>query len=184
MEDYEYPNGLIYVDDFISDEEHDFLLQNIDSRPFSSELKRKVQHYGHKYDYKMRNIDYSYSAERIPDFLSFLTERVVSLGIIMPDQLIVNNYEPGQGISPHIDKTDIFEDNIWCVSLISDIVMSFNKGKEIRDLLLKKNSLLILSGESRYQWTHSIASRKEDIINGEVISRGRRVSLTFRKVRN
>jgi alkylated DNA repair dioxygenase AlkB len=43
----------------------------------------------------------------INNFLDFLRERLVEFGFfdIVPDQLIVNEYEVGQGIHAHIDKT-------------------------------------------------------------------------------
>lgn len=47
---------------------------------------------------------------------------------------------------------------------------------------LPSRSLLSMSGESRYEWTHAIAPRKFDKVNGEVIPRGRRISLTLRRV--
>ena len=55
-------------------------------------------------------------------------------------------------------------------------------------LLLEPNSLLVLKGESRYEWTHGISERKHDILtdsNGqiEVRARQKRISLTFRKVK-
>jgi alkylated DNA repair dioxygenase AlkB len=50
-------------------------------------------------------------------------------------------------------------------------------------LLLERGSLLVLAGPARYDWRHSIPARKSDRIGDQVISRGRRVSLTFRTVR-
>ena len=55
-------------------------------------------------------------------------------------------------------------------------------------LLLEPNSLLVLKGESRYEWTHCIPERKHDIITSgteriEVRPREKRISLTFRKVK-
>jgi len=41
-------------------------------------------------------------------------------------------------------------------------------------------SLLVLSAEARYQWTHAIARRKNDRWHGVLIPRGRRLSITFR----
>ena len=43
-------------------------------------------------------------------------------------------------------------------------------------------SLLVLSSEARYEWDHGIPTRKYDNYNNSKIFRGRRVSLTFRKV--
>ena len=47
---------------------------------------------------------------------------------------------------------------------------------------LEPRSLLIFSGEARYQWKHGIAARKSDKYDGQIIQRGRRISLTFRNV--
>ena len=51
------------------------------------------------------------------------------------------------------------------------------------DLYLKPRSLMIFSGEARYNWLHSIAQRKVDKVEGLLKFRHRRVSLTFRKVK-
>jgi alkylated DNA repair protein alkB family protein 8 len=40
-----------------------------------------------------------------------------------------------------------------------------------------------MTGEARYNWLHSIASRKIDKVDGLLKFRHRRVSLTFRKVK-
>ena len=47
---------------------------------------------------------------------------------------------------------------------------------------LAPRSLVILSGEARYDWLHGIAARKWDEWDGHKYERQRRVSLTFRKV--
>ena len=47
-------------------------------------------------------------------------------------------------------------------------------------LYLPQRSLLILSGEARYNWSHGIVQRRKDIVNQQLIPRGTRVSLTFR----
>jgi hypothetical protein len=49
-------------------------------------------------------------------------------------------------------------------------------------LHLPARSLLILTGEARYEWQHGIAPRRSDKIDGRMVPRGRRVSLTFRQV--
>lgn len=60
--------------------------------------------------------------------------------------------------------------------------MDFAKNDKKIELLLLPKSLVVLKDEARYLWTHGIAKRKTDIWNGEKIARGRRISLTFRKV--
>jgi len=43
-------SGLTYVPDFITPAENDFLLSQIDQQPWLTDLKRRVEHYGYKYD--------------------------------------------------------------------------------------------------------------------------------------
>lgn len=50
-------------------------------------------------------------------------------------------------------------------------------------VVLPRRSLLILNGASRYAWSHGIASRKMDNIQGRIVERQTRVSLTFRRLR-
>jgi alkylated DNA repair dioxygenase AlkB len=49
-------------------------------------------------------------------------------------------------------------------------------------VLLEPCSAVILTGPSRYEWTHGIATRKTDSFHSKKIARKLRVSLTFRKV--
>jgi len=52
-----------------------------------------------------------------------------------------------------------------------------------KHLVLPRRSLLIMTGEARYRWRHAILHRKTDKIDGELVKRQRRVSLTFRRVK-
>lgn len=64
--------------------------------------------------------------------------------------------------------------------------MNFKKENKKASLFLPPRSLLIMSGEARYAWSHGICPRHNDIVqtsNGITTqSRGTRVSFTFRKV--
>lgn len=160
-------------------------------KPLSTKYKnsRLVQHYGYKYNYKTYNINDK--CEHIPDFLleyrDMLTKICLDNNIINSEytfnQCIVNNYLPGQGISKHIDVKS-YGDVIGCFTFGSSSIMSFEKDKNKIDLYVEPNSLYIMSGDSRYKWTHEMASRKYDIINGDKIERNRRISVTFRNVPN
>nr|WP_264479712.1 hypothetical protein [Roseobacter sp. H9] len=48
------PSGLSYQPDFISAEEADDLAYKIDTQSWRNDMKRRVQHYGYRYDYKAR----------------------------------------------------------------------------------------------------------------------------------
>jgi len=125
----------------------------------------------------------------IPDFLQTLLQRLKEEDHFtkLPDQLIINEYLPGQGIHPHIDKTYCFAESVAGLSLLSPVVMSFThpETKEKRDVLLEPRSLLVLKRESRYEWKHGIDYVQADHYKGQEIPRGnRRVSITFRVVTN
>ncbi len=102
------------------------------------------------------------------------------LFLTKPNQVIINEYLPGQGIGRHVDCAPCFGPQIATLSLGSPCEMHFRNvvTGEVINLTLAVNSLLILNGPSRYDWTHEISARKAD--NG--ISRTRRVSVTFRTV--
>ncbi|MCY3837887.1 MAG: alpha-ketoglutarate-dependent dioxygenase AlkB, partial [Gammaproteobacteria bacterium] len=106
------------------------------------------------------------------------------------DQVIVNAYIEDQGIAPHVDNESSFADGVAMVSLGETWEMWFRKSGQGKETLkLDRRSAAVLTGEARYQWTHEIPKRKSE--PGPVkpgnkkpsrVKRGRRISLTFRKV--
>lgn len=182
-------NGLQLYHDFITPDEQDELLQQIDTHLWLNDLSRRVQHYGYKYDYKTKRIDSSLYLGGLPTWLMDLAKELLNKQIIdfIPDQVIINEYTGNQGIAHHIDCTPCFEDCIVSISLGGSCIMDFIKNKNSEyptkiSLLLPPRTLLIMKGESRYNWYHGIAHRKNDIFNGTSYPRTRRVSITFRKV--
>jgi len=175
-------SGLTYVPDFISAEEERALIVQIDALPWLHDLKRRVQHYGYKYDYKARAVTADSYLGPLPEWVSMVSERLVRKKIFSksPEQLIVNDYLPGQGISAHIDCVPCFGDTIASVSLNSGVIMQFSKGGQRQEIYLKPRSLVLFSGSARYDWAHAIPARKSDSVGGFKIMRERRISLTFR----
>ena len=179
--------GLEYVADYITDYQHDWLLEKIDGQDWLEDLKRRVQHYGYKYDYKARKVKRDMHIGELPEWLKRLSQKLQKDGILaeIADQVIINEYEPGQGIAPHIDCEPCFKDTIVSLSLGSPCIMDFRykdlKGRKISHFLEPK-SLIVLSGEARHKWMHGIAGRQSDVWNGQRYKRQRRVSLTFRNV--
>ncbi len=179
--------GLLYVKNYITADEHGALLAHVDNELWLDDLKRRVQHYGFKYNYRARKVDMSMRVGELPEWLKSLSKKLHQ-DKYMPevaDQVIVNEYLPGQGISAHIDCEPCFKDTIVSLSLGSSCVMDFtNKlDKTLKiPVQLEPRSLVVLKDEARYKWLHSIAARKWDKWEGNRYDRERRVSLTFRKV--
>lgn len=178
-------NGLLYQDDFLSVEEEKVIISEIDNAVWDTNLKRRVQHYGYMYDYKKKNIDQDLKIGKLPDWLLALESKIRAIFNLDNsfDQVIINEYEPGQGISNHIDCIPCFEDIIISISLLSSCVMQFSKDEEKQEILLKPRSILLLSGEARYNWKHGIKAVKNDKWLNTIIPRERRISITFRKIK-
>ena len=179
-------DGLKYVPKFVSASDESALLAAVDTEPWLSDLKRKVKHYGYRYDYKTRKVDPSMYLGSLPKWIRPLAARLVSEGHMntAPDQMIVNEYLPGQGISSHMDCVPCFGPVLCSLSLGSHCMINLARVEngEKLSLLLEPRSLLVLSGDARYKWRHAIPARKTDKFSGQVFRRGRRVSLTFRTV--
>lgn len=182
--------GLTVVENFITQEEHDQLLAQISKLPWSTELKRKVQHYGYCYNYSQPSKT-PQPTTSIPAFFDLTLSRLVSQGHFdsQPDQIINNMYLPGEGIAGHIDHIKHFGPVIASLTLQSHCVMLMTKygHKEHlqKSILLKPRSLIVLKGDARYKWLHSIDKIKEDVLkDGQVLARGTRISSTFRTMKN
>jgi alkylated DNA repair dioxygenase AlkB len=175
--------GLRYIPNYLEIEQEKQLIENIAKQQWLPDLKRRVQHYGFKYDYRSKNIDHNNYIGPIPDWLHLSCNKLYQENIFtaVPDQVIVNEYMPGQGISPHIDCIPCFREVVCSLSLGAACVMEFENKIKI-PLLLEPCSLLVLSKDARFIWTHSILARKQDIYRGTKIPRKRRISLTFRTV--
>ncbi len=178
--------GLQYIPDYISQIEQDALIEIIDRQPWLTDLKRRVQHYGYRYDYSRRSVASDLKIGALPEWAENFVSKLLSdnLATARFDQVIVNEYYPGQGIAQHIDCIPCFGDTIVALSLNSACAMDFLNAKSLEKItiLLAPCSLLIMSGEARYEWMHRIPARKQDSVNGNKTRRDRRLSLTFRQV--
>lgn len=186
IEDQQLPSieGLSYIQNFVTEDEARELTAAIDQSTWLSELKRRVQHYGYKYDYTARTVANDAYIGALPDWLAPVSTRLHDQGIFqtVPDQVIVNEYEPGQGISAHVDCIPCFGDTIASLTLGSGAMMQFQNTHTAQkeELYLQERSLIVLSGSARYEWRHAIPARKSDRAQGFKLDRSRRLSLTFR----
>ena len=186
--------GLFLVENFITNDEEKNIVKEIDSN-WSNEnygLKRRVQHYGWKYDYRSRRVNSDMRIGGLPPWAKTIANRLVEQELVEqnPDQLIVNEYKKNQGIGPHIDSK-VFADGIAMVSLLESWEMRFRKKgskEKPTNIMLRRRSVAVMTGEARYDWTHAIPMRKKEPDPTKPYdrkltkTRKRRLSLTFRKV--
>uniref|UniRef100_A0A131YZB9 Methyltransferase n=1 Tax=Rhipicephalus appendiculatus TaxID=34631 RepID=A0A131YZB9_RHIAP len=198
FDDSNVPQGLKLIKDAVSEYEESVLAQLItwgDSEESKALRQREVRHFGYAFNYSLQGVQKDAPlSEGIPSECVPFLNRLVAAGHLdrLPDQLTVTRYLPGQGIPPHVDSHESFDDHIVLLSLGSPIVMNFRHpdGRQVAQVLPPR-SALILSGDSRYLWSHGIASRKFDVVprsggleNGITLSqRGVRISYTFRHIR-
>ncbi|CAH1635386.1 unnamed protein product [Spodoptera littoralis] len=200
---HENPKGLLLLNDFITQEEEKEFIKLFDWNPECNNLKnRLVKHFGYEFRYGSNDVDLnSPLIEKIPVECDILWKRLKEKGfnVGVPDQLTVNKYSPGQGIPSHVDKHSPFGGTILSLSLGSDIVMDWkhHSGQYV-PTLVQARSLLVMQDEARYDWQHGIQPRTWDpvienrvensrnikVITNDTVTRGTRISLTFRWTRS
>lgn len=172
--------GLYLVKDFITENEEENLIRLLDSKPWLTVLKRRVQQYGRSYDYSRKVLG---TAPAIPQELKNLGSKIPHFDK-EPDQVIVNEYKPGQGILAHTDHYRHFGPVVASISLGHEVPMIFRNDDEEVTVFLPRRSVVILTGDARRVWTHEIPARRKDNLPGaeRVVERNRRISITYRTV--
>ncbi|OQR97209.1 alkylated DNA repair protein alkB 8 [Thraustotheca clavata] len=179
-----YVPGLLVYKDYISKEDENRLLDELDKGEWRSTIRaRQVQHFGYEFNYKTQKCDASTPLENMAPFCRSLIDKMPPTFDGKPDQITANEYLPGQGIASHIDTHSAFTGSIATLSLGHGSVMDFrHPDGRVESVLLAPRSLYIMNGASRYQWTHCVQPRLFDVIDGQKVMRERRVSITFRKI--
>ena len=192
----EIPPGLemyeLIPDKFIQDK----LFELVDIFDENQPLKRKTRQYGYEYDYNARESHQDKKLKKIsyttPNQLLCIADVLYKYNLMRqkPNQIIINKYEPGQGISAHRDHMKYFTGDIATLSLGSAYVMKFCPHPEntsvdpkiFYNVLLPVGSLAVMKDDARSLWTHEISKSQSDKIDGKRIKRGTRISITFRTV--
>jgi alkylated DNA repair dioxygenase AlkB len=167
--------GLSLVCDIMTEEQEAVLVHHIDEGEWNTQISRRTQHYGYVYDYNSRKAMPKPTIP-IPTWCNELIAEMQMLGLMRftPDQMIINEYKPGQGIAAHIDKPDDFGDQIISVSLCTEVPMVFTKGSARVEVPLPRRSAVSLQKDARYTWKHAIEKKSV---------KERRISITFRKMK-
>ena len=170
-------DGLKYQDALIgADEEKELLdrLMPLELAPFRFHGwlgNRKTQSFGWRYDFD----DASFTpTEQLPDWLLPLRDKAAAFASTDPQQFVhvlLARYDPGAGIGWHRDR-DVFEQVVG-ISLNTPATLRFRQrtspGFKRASIEVQPGSAYLLSGDSRWEWEHSIAP-------GEQL----RFSITFR----
>lgn len=176
--------GLLLIPNFVSNAAEAALMDAIESGVWDTTLRRRVQHFGLRYDYTSKSVDLTAVIEPLPHFMQAVARQIEETALFSapPNQCIANGtfpasprssrttfsvkshshllieheteYYPGQGINAHIDRVDSFGPEVASLSLGSDVLMTFTHGQQSVDVLLERKSLVVLREDSRYKWKH------------------------------
>jgi alkylated DNA repair protein alkB family protein 4 len=103
----------------------------------------------------------------LPSFSQEVVERmrkvVEGLGDFTPVELCNLDYRPERGaaIDPHVDDSWIWGERLVTINLLSDSVLTFTCADDHThsfqvEISMPRCSLIVVSGQARFQWQHSI----------------------------
>ena len=151
--------------------------------------KPLLQDYGPKVNFKRRKVKMGCFAG-LPSFSCELVERmraeVEDMGDFTPVELCNLDYRPERGaaIDPHMDDSWIWGERLVTINLLSHTILTFTRTHDHTHsdhthssweihVHMPRRSLIVVSGQARFQWQHSIQRR-------HVTSR--RVAVTLREL--
>ncbi len=180
--------GLHLIKNFLTELEEDILVRNIEDSEWTQNRSqtRQVQVSGPWHDSAYKTIPGKYTphpeySSDVVEMIGELIEDVPEVQIYITDgvmrkisssecsELFVNEYNPGDVLSSHFDNRTTYDECIIGVSLLSDVVMVFSRGKSKIQVYIPQRSLYLITGEARYLYKHGIEEIRE-----------RRISLTYR----
>lgn len=175
------PEGLTYIEEFVSPDEERSLLTLLEAMEFGAvtmrgqTARRTVRHFGLDYAYESGELA---PTDPLPPAMMWLRDRCAALLERDPDdlvQVLVSRYPEGAGIGWHRDAP-MFGSKIAGVSLRARCRMRFQRTlrgeRSVAAIELAPRSAYVLSGKARWSWQHSIPATKE-----------LRYSVTFRTLR-
>ena len=158
------PDGFLYREHPISDEEESDLVRRLRELPFKPFdfhghlANRRVVGFGLRYDYDRRAV---VEAAPIPEFLMPLREKVAQLAGRSAkafEQVLINEYREGAGIGWHRDKPQFGE--VAGVSLLAACSFRLRRKDGLKwdrkTITVKPRSAYLMTGRSRDEWEHSI----------------------------
>ena len=181
-----FRQGAALVPDIVTEAEEERILLRISEAPWMTDLSRRVQHYGFKYDYRAPGNGRHEPAPPFPRWAQVVADRLAPhFGGRLPEQCIVNEYRPGQGIGMHADHAS-FGPVVVSLSLGDAWTMNFRPRSQrpyVREglasdevVLLPRRSALVLRGPARSAFMHGIDR------SANAHRAATRVSATFRTV--
>jgi alkylated DNA repair dioxygenase AlkB len=187
--------GLYLIPDAFTKEENNFYMDILEKEntynPNICHQIHKATEYGWKFLPVTKKSDKDFLGN-FPDWLENLWQKIflhIKANIpnfpekSYPDNVLINQYEPGDGCYPHIDQLNFWDNWVVGVSFGSGCTFQFTKEKNNNNKIsfyMPHCSIYIMIDEARYLWKHEMIFSPIDNYYGEIIPRTKRISLTFR----
>ncbi|KAL3873453.1 hypothetical protein ACJMK2_036568 [Sinanodonta woodiana] len=181
------PPTIFYIPNFITKDEEEYLWRQVYSAPkpkWTHLSNRRLQNWGGLPHPK------GMVAEDLPKWLETYCEKIAELKVFedkVPNHVLVNEYEAGQGIMPHVDGS-LYYPTVTTISLRSHTLLDFYKPLQssesgdgtsqihstsleeryMQSLLLEPRSLVIVRDDMYKVYLHGIAECKSDIMTDKV----------------
>ncbi|KHJ99211.1 oxidoreductase, 2OG-Fe(II) oxygenase family protein [Oesophagostomum dentatum] len=174
-------NGLLVVQDFLTQSEESEIMEMIDGVDWVlSQSGRRKQDYGPKVNFKHKKVKTD-TFVGMPEYADMLLEkmRAVSqdkLGNYIPFEMCNLEYDETKrsGIEMHFDDMWIWGNRLISINLLSGSVMTLanEKSRQLCYVWFPRRCLLCMADDVRYEWKHAIMPQH---------IRGRRIALTMRE---
>lgn len=163
------PSGLTLMEDFIAPEREEAIIaiaraaidvckdDPLDRKQPKRGPMRRYAHFGFSYDWSQVRYDKAalIPTRPVPDSLKALASEVKAT-LVVPDAfdaIVVNEYETGGGIHPHVDSSNLAE-LIAIMSVGEVCTTTFAREDRSFVIHIPRRSLLVMRGQVRYEWTH------------------------------
>ena len=209
-------DSVLYAQNFLSHKDGEEVMQwlktipeykqqiNQNNKP-STELEESIQHNGKwtRLKHAKRKVAlFDGMITALPPILQRLVDTLVDVGAFPsckpPNHVLINEYNPGEGILPHTDGPAYYSRTATISLGGSDVIFKLtprqhessaelqqeSKSSSLEVILHGKGSLVLFTDDAYLNYCHSISEGvfQETTSDGKVlVQRGYRVSLTFRR---
>ena len=153
--------GLSIYPDFISDEEHNNLIEEIRTELVRTTVKNRYINRNRVIRYGSTEVCHNnYQSNIFPFHINSIADRLVNNFIVpdKPDAININEYIQGDFIAPHVDRK-ASGPIVTILSINSPVTMLFQNNKkqeETFEIVMFPKMLIQMRNIIRWQWNHSI----------------------------
>lgn len=182
-------NGITVIRNFITLSEESSIVKEIDESSWKpSQSGRRKQDFGPKVNFKKQKLKVG-TFTGLPSFSERVVARMARLDCLKnfePVEQCHLEYEPtrGSAIDAHFDDWWLWGEHLVTLNLLSDSFIVFHHHRHAQEMednsrlprvrvLMPRRSLLVVEGDARFKWKHSIP---RDAITS------RRIAVTYREL--